>query len=332
MRPSLLAKSALALAFLASLALPAAAFDLQAHRGGRGLAPENTLAAFEHAMELGVDTLELDIGLTADKVVVIVHDPVLNPDLVRDAKGAWLADKGPAVHSLTLAQLQEDYDVGRIKPDSAYGKQFAQQRGQDGVRIPSLAQLFARVASQPGAGQLRFNIETKLDPTQPQLTASPEDMVGALLAELAASGVAGRVTIQSFDWRTLALVGRLMPAMPRAYLTSPRTLKDSRWTAGFEAAQYSSTPQLVRAASAVAGTNAPVVWSPSFAGLTLEQVKEAHSLGFSVIPWTVNRREDMARLIDWKVDGLITDYPDVLRDVMRERGMKLPKALRAPAS
>jgi glycerophosphoryl diester phosphodiesterase len=327
MRQSLLAKSALAIAALAGLALPAAAFDLQAHRGGRGLAPENTLAAFEHAMDLGVDTLELDIGLTADKVVVITHDLVLNPDLVRDAKGAWLADKGPAVHSLTLAQLQEGYDVGRIKPDSAYGKQFAQQRGQDGVRIPTLAQLFTKVASQPGAGnKLRFNIETKLDPTQPQLTASPEDMVGALLAEVAASGMAGRATIQSFDWRTLALVGRLMPAMPRAYLTSPRTLKDSRWTAGFEASQYSSTPQLVRAASAVAGTNAPVIWSPSFADLTVEQVKEAHSLGFTVMPWTVNRREDMTRLIDWKVDGIITDYPDVLRDVMRERGMKLPSA------
>ncbi|MGR4867236.1 glycerophosphodiester phosphodiesterase [Variovorax sp. LARHSF232] len=326
-----LAMSALALVALAGVALPAAAFDLQAHRGGRGLAPENTLVAFEHAMALGVDTLELDIGLTADKVVVVAHDLVLNPDLARDAKGAWLADKGPALHTLTLAQLQ-GYDVGRIRPDSAYGKQFAQQRGQDGVRIPTLAQLFTKVTSQPAAGKLRFNIETKLDPTQPELSASPEDMVGALLAEVAASGMNGRVTIQSFDWRTLALVGRLMPAMPRAYLTSPRTLKDSRWTAGFEASQYSSTPQLVRAASAVAGTNAPVIWSPSFADLTQEQVKEAHSLGFAVMPWTVNRREDMAKLIDWKVDGLITDYPDVLRELMRERGMALPKPIRASSA
>ena len=321
-----LAKSALMLITLAGVALPAAAFELQAHRGGRGLAPENTLTAFEHAMALGVDTLELDIGLTADKVVVVAHDLVLNPDLARNAKGAWLADKGPALYTLTLAQLQ-GYDVGRIRPDSAYGKQFAQQRGQDGVRIPTLAQLFTKVVSQPAAGKLRFNIETKLDPTQPELTASPEDMVGALLAEVAASGMNGRVTIQSFDWRTLALVGRLMPAMPRAYLTSPRTLKDSRWTAGFEASQYSSTPQLVRAASAVAGTNAPVIWSPSFADLTLEQVKEAHSLGFAVMPWTVNRRNDMTKLIDWKVDGLITDYPDVLRELLRERGMALPKPI-----
>lgn len=312
-----------------SAALPVAAFELQAHRGGRGLAPENTLAAFENAIEIGVSTLELDIGLTADDVVVIAHDPQLNPDLARDAQGAWLADKGPALRSLTLAQLQ-GYDVGRIKPDSNYAKQFAQQRGRDGLRMPSLAQLFDKVATLPGDKQLRFNIETKLDPTQPDLTATPEAMVGALLAEIARAGMGQRVTIQSFDWRTLALVAKLAPAMPRAYLTSLRTLKDSRWTAGLNAEQYSSTPQLVKAAAGAG--NAPVIWSPSFGDLKPEQVKEAQSLGFAVLPWTVNRREDMVQLIDWKVDGIITDYPDVLRELMRERGLALPAAIKAPGS
>jgi glycerophosphoryl diester phosphodiesterase len=130
------------------------------------------------------------------------------------------------------------------------------------------------------------------------------------------------VTIQSFDWRTLALVGQLAPQLPRAYLTTPRTLKDSRWTAGLDAASFASVPQMVRAASA----NAPgaVTWSPAYAGLTPAVIKEAQKLGMKVLPWTVNERADMLRLMDAGADGIITDYPDVLRDLMRERELSLP--------
>lgn len=298
-------------------------FDLQAHRGGRGLAPENTLAAFSQAIDLGVTTLELDIGLTADGVVVISHDTALNADHTRDANGAWLASKtGPAVRSLTLAQLQS-YDVGRLNPASNYGKQFALQQPRDGERIPTLAALFDHVRARgASAATLHFNIETKIDPTRPDDTAAPEPMVRALLAEIDKAQMAGRVTIQSFDWRTLALVGQLAPQLPRAYLSSPRTLKDSRWTAGLNAADFASTPQLVKAAAGKSG--APVAWSPAFADLTPAAIKEAQKLGFKVLPWTVNQRADMLRLMDWGVDGIITDYPDVLRDLMRERGLSLP--------
>lgn len=298
-------------------------FDLQAHRGGRGLAPENTLAAFSRAIDLGVTTLELDIGLTADGVVVISHDTALNADHTRDANGAWLASKmGPAVRSLTLAQLQS-YDVGRLNPASNYGKQFALQQPRDGERIPTLAALFDHVRARgASAATVRFNIETKIDPTRPDDTAAPEPMVRALLAEIDKAQMGGRVTIQSFDWRTLVLVGQLAPQLPRAYLSSPRTLKDSRWTAGLNAADFASTPQLVKAAAGKAG--APVAWSPAYADLTPAAIKEAQKLGFKVLPWTVNQRADMLRLMDWGVDGIITDYPDVLRDLMRERGLSLP--------
>ncbi|MDM0113120.1 glycerophosphodiester phosphodiesterase [Variovorax sp. J22R133] len=311
-------------ACLLACALPTHAFDLQAHRGGRGLAPENTLAAFGNALDIGVDTLELDIGLTSDDTVVISHDTSLNPDHTRDAKGAWLTTKGPTIRSLPLAQLQT-YDVGRINADSAYGKQFAAQRARDGERIPTLGALFTQVRSV-AASEVRFNIETKIDPTLPAETASPEAIVKALLAVIAQSDMAGRVTIQSFDWRTLALVGQMAPSLPRAYLTSTRTLRDSRWTSGLVLDRFGSVPQLVKAAAGSSG--AAVVWSPSFGDLTQDQVKEAHSLGLGVLPWTVNQREDMVRLMDWGVDGIITDYPDVLRDLMRERGLPLPKALK----
>jgi glycerophosphoryl diester phosphodiesterase len=299
---------------------PKRGFDLQAHRGGRALAPENTLAAFDNAMEMGVTTLELDIGLTADGVVVISHDTVLNPEHTRDANGAFLTAKGPAIRALTLAQLQA-YDVGRIDPASNYGKQFALQVPRDGERIPTLAALFERVRAR-GAAQLRFNIETKLDPSRPEETAAPEQMVRALLAEIDKAGMGSRVTVQSFDWRTLALVGQWAPQLQRAYLTSARTLRDPRWTSGLRLEDFGSAPRLVKAA--VGNSPGPVIWSPAFAELTAAQVREAQALGFQVVPWTVNQRADMARLMDWKVDGLITDDPALLRDLIRERRMPLP--------
>ena len=322
--PGRLARSFSAL-LLAMLAFAAHAFDLQAHRGGRGLAPENTLAAFERAMDIGVTTLELDVAVTADGVPVISHDIALNPSHTRDGSGAWLNGTGPLVRSLTLAQLQA-YDVGRLNPATDYGKQFATQQPQDGERIPTLAALFALVKAR-GATDIRFNIETKLDPARPDDTVAPEAMVRAILAEVDKAGMASRVTMQSFDWRSLALAGQLAPQVARAYLTSPRTLKDARWTAGVDAAGMAvSTPRFV--AFMARESRTPVIWSPAFAELTAADVLDAHAAGLQVVPWTVNRRPDMARLIDMRVDGLITDYPDVLRELMRERGMPLPRALK----
>ena len=311
-------------ALVAGCAVPASAprpaIDLQAHRGGRALMPENTLAAFSNAISMGVTTLELDIGLTADDVVVISHDTVLNPDHTRNAQGSFLPSKGPAIRTMTLAQLQA-YDVGRIAPGSEYGKPFPKQLGRDGERIPTLASLFERVRTM-GADQVRFNIETKVDPTQPAETASPEQMVRALLAEIDKAGMAQRVTIQSFDWRTLALVRDQAPQIQRAYLTTARTLRDSRWTSGLRIEDFGSAPRLVKAAAG--DRPGKIIWSPAFKDLTPDLLKEAHALGLQVLPWTVNERADMFRLIDWGVDGIITDDPAILRDVMTEKNMPLP--------
>jgi len=294
----------------------AGGFDLQAHRGGRGLAPENTLAAFSNAMALGVDTLELDIGLTADGIVVISHDTVLNPEHTRDAQGAFLGAPGPSIRSLTLAQLQR-YDVGRLNAASNYGKQFPSQVPRDGERIPTLASLFEIARGST----VRFNIETKIDPTRPDETASAEAIVDALLQTIERAGMAHRVTVQSFDWRTLALVAQRAPNLPRAYLTSARTLRDGRWTGGLAASAFPSVPQLVKAA----GGAGDITWSPSFGELTPEALREAHALGLKVLPWTVNQRADMVRLLDWGVDGLITDYPNLLREALREGGRQPPR-------
>ena len=282
--------------------------------------PENTLPAFEHALALGVDTLELDIGVTADGVVVIAHDPYLNPLIVRDAAGQFLpAGKGPLLKSLTFARLQA-YQLGRIQPGTPYATTFASQQGRDNIRFPTLASLFERVKAL-GANDVRFNIETKVDPSRPDDTVSPEAMTRALLQVVRDAGMVARVSIQSFDWRSLQLVQQLEPRIPTVYLTIQTANADNvrdGWTAGFKLADHGSVPRMVKAAGGA-------VWSPNGGAVTEALVKEAQALGLKVVPWTINTPADLDRMIGWGVDGLITDYPDRLRDVMDKRGMPLPK-------
>ncbi|MGZ5204809.1 MAG: glycerophosphodiester phosphodiesterase [Caldimonas sp.] len=305
------------------LAAPAWAFDLQAHRGGRGLRPENTLASFENALRLGVTTLELDIAITADGVAVISHEPALFPGTARDAEGKWLKEPGPLIRSLTLAELQR-YDVGRLNPDHPYGKPFPGQQAQDGQRIPTLASLFALVR-RLGAGDVQFDIETKIFPHRPNDTLPPEAFVTTLLGVIREAGMTDRVMIQSFDWRTLALVQRLQPGMRTVFLTvqsrGSNNVEDPAWTAGRLARDYPSLAHMVKAAG---GT----IWSPNFNSIDEATVRRAHEVGLQIIPWTVNEPADMSRLIDWGVDGLISDYPDRLRAVMRGRGLAVPPGVK----
>lgn len=312
----------LALTGCSTLAHAAPAFDAQGHRGARGLAPENTLPAFERALDIGVTTLELDVGVTADGVVVVAHDPYLNPAITRNAAGQWLPPgKGPTLKSLTLAQLQA-YDVGRINPDTPYSKTFSTQAPRDGTRVPTLASLFALVKDR-GINDIRFNIETKINPTQPDETVNPEQMARALLNVIREAGMQKRVTIQSFDWRTLQIVQGFEPAIPTVYLSiqtaNTDNIRDGVWTAGFKIAEHGSVPKMVKAAGGA-------VWSPNGGAVTEALVKEAQGLGLKIVPWTINNPADMDRLIGWGVDGIITDYPDRLREVMQKRGMPLPPA------
>jgi glycerophosphoryl diester phosphodiesterase len=296
------------------------AFDLQGHRGTRGLAPENTIVAFQRALALGVTTLETDLAVTKDGVLVISHDPVLNPDIVRGPDGQWLASKGPPIRSLSLEQLRS-YDIGRTNPASAYGKQYTEQVAADGQRFPTLKQVFAL-----GAGNgVRFDIETKITPTSGSEVLDPATFAKLVVEAIREAGMTERTTVQSFDWRTLVEVKKLAPEIKTVCITqSTQNLDNARnaaWTAGLEIARYdNSVPKLVKAAGCS-------TWSSFFRNLTPAAIEEAHALGLIVLPWTVNDPADMARLIDMKVDGLITDYPDRGRKVMAEKGIPLPPAI-----
>ncbi len=299
------------------------AFDLEAHRGGRALLPENTLPAFANALSMGVGTLELDVGVTADGEVVVSHERGLNPDLTRDARGAYITQPGTPLVRLRLADIRA-YDVGQIRPDSAYAKQFPDQRAVPGTGIPTLSELFALVRKS-GNTRVRFNIETKIDPNHPDETLDPQGFVAKLLAVIAFEKFSDRVMIQSFDWRTLQLVQQQAPSIPTVYLTlqrgSGQTValdKATSWTAGFNPADHGgSLPRTIKAAG---GT----VWSPYFGDVTETLIAEAHALDLRVVVWTVNKREDMARMIEIGVDGIISDRPDLLREVAGEKGIALP--------
>jgi len=297
--------------------------DLQGHRGARWHRAENTIEGFELALQMGARTLELDVVATRDDVLVISHDPALNPDITRDAQGRFLDSTGPDIIRLDWAQLAS-YDVGRIKPGSRYAQTFAEQQGRDGLRIPRLKDLFALVA-QWGRADVRFAIETKITPHSSHQTPSPERFVGLLMQEVLSAGLQDRVQILSFDWRTLAVLRERYPQIDRVHITAQlpsidnlqiRSGQDSAWTAGVQYRQHRSVPRMIAAAG---GTH----WSSFWRELNAAVIREAQDLGLKVLAWTVNDREVMHRLLDWGIDGLVTDRPDLGAEVLRARGLRI---------
>jgi glycerophosphoryl diester phosphodiesterase len=306
----------------------------------------------------------MDCAITKDGVVVVSHDPALNPDLTRGPDGKWLEKTGPAIWSLTFNELQR-YDVGRLNPSNAYAKRWPEQKPVDNTRIPRLADVFALVRKS-GDESVRFNIETKISPLAPDETTTPEDFARRLIAAIREGGMTRRATIQSFDWRTLQVVQKEAPEIATVYLTVQKGFMDSiqadkpasPWTAGFHVSRFGgSVPRMVKAAGGA-------VWSPYQGDLAREAVQEAQALGLKVVVWTVNQEPDMRRMIEWGVPehcrnasmlsphprpspggrgeirgteglsstcaepgfGIISDYPDVLRKVAGEMGLTLPRA------
>ncbi len=299
----------------------APSLDLHGHRGARGLHPENTLEGFAEALAMGVDTLEMDTGVSKDGVVVVHHDERLHPDIARASDGAWIEPPTPFLRQLTWDELQA-YDVGRLRPGSDYQKRFPEQQGRDGVRIPRLADVLA-LGERRSGGRIRYNVETKLTPQAPEATPEPAAFADAVLEVLREAGVEERATIQSFDWRTLRHVNRVAPRVETVCLSAEQEWEDtiqrgrpgpSPWTDGLDVDDFGgSTPRLVKAAGCA-------VWSPWFAELDPAKVAESHALGLRVIPWTVNEPEHIEAVLALGVDGIITDHPPrVLRDVPAKR-------------
>lgn len=311
------------------LALPwvaAQGFDLQGHRGARGLMPENTLPAFAKALAIGVSTLELDLAVTRDRQVVVMHNPRFEPEITRQGNGDWLLQSSPSIHSMTLHQVKT-YDVGRLNPGRKYAERYPDQQAIDGTRVPTLGEVFELVDKADNRW-VRFNIEVKIDPRNPLLTHPPEEFVAAVIEVIRSYGMTQRVTVQSFDWRALQAVQELAPEIKTSYLTvdqdwlsNPQTGKPGKspWLNNYDVDDFDGSA--ARAIKAAGGS----IWSAYHKEVNARAIKAAQRLGLAVTVWTVNDTSRMRELIEMGVDGIITDYPDRLRRVLKNLGKPLPR-------
>jgi glycerophosphoryl diester phosphodiesterase len=289
-------------------------FDVQGHRGARGLVPENTLVAFARALTLGVDTIELDVGVTRDGQVVVAHDPFVNPKLCLAPTGKPLAgERGPLLRHLDLREIQA-FDCGSLNPDI---ERFPEppRRNVPGEPMPSLRDVF-ELARNMGAASVRFNVEIKTRPDSND-TLPLEAFVGLVIELLRSEKMLARATIQAFDWRALVIAKRLEPRLRTGALLAEL---DPAWQAGFDAAANGGVIGMLRAADGYVDVFSPhwpllVPGKSRYAG---SSVLEYQAAGFPVVPWTVNEPGRMRQLIALGVDGIITDYPDRLIEVLQE--------------
>lgn len=317
-------------------------FDLEGHRGTRGLRPENTLAAFGKALQLGVTTLELDTGITKDGVVVVSHERRLSSLECRDTAPAFPGDPqfpyvgstskvsdGQLIKDLTLAQIKT-LDCGTRHPlaaDIATDPFIGTQQSVPGTKMPTLAEVF-ELAQRYKADKIKFDIETKLDPTLPGDTVDPDTFARAVIAVIDKYGVRDRSMLQTFDWRTLVVAKQVAPDLRRVALAQSTTIfPGTPWTAGLPVTSAKPFDGELADLGKQIGVQ---VLSINFPDITDALISKVHASGLLVVPWTVNDPADMAKLIKRGVDGLITDYPDRARTVMAANGLALPHPYSSP--
>jgi glycerophosphoryl diester phosphodiesterase len=245
--------------------------DVHGHRGARGLRPENTLPAFEYAIAQGVDVLELDMAVTKDGVVVVSHDPILQPPVCSGPKPM------AAIHELTLAEVKQ-WDCGRIQNPG-----FTRQQAIPGTRMPTLEEVFALAPE----GTFKFNIETKIFAEHPELAPPPDEFVRLVLALIRKHHLESRIILQSFDFRTLHEMKKQSPEIQLAAL-------------------YEGPARGFVEITKEAGAD---MISPNYHLVTAEQVRAAHAAGIPVVPWTPDTEADWSLLVDAGVDAIITDDP-----------------------
>jgi glycerophosphoryl diester phosphodiesterase len=269
------------------------AFDIEGHRGCRGLMPENTIPAMMKALELGVTTLEMDAVITKDKEVILSHEPFFNHEISTGPDGKPVTEQDERnlnIYKMTYAQTQS-YDVG-LKPHP----RFPNQKRLKATK-PLLREVIDNVEAYhklKGGRPVFYNIETKSQPgTDNTYHPAPEEFVRRLMEVVNSAKISDRVIIQSFDFRTLQVVHKRYPGVRTAALIEDfdkRSLEEQLKVLGFK----------------------PTIYSPAYSLVTKELVTKCHDRQIKVIPWTVNNKEAIEKLKELGVDGIISDYPDLL--------------------
>ena len=267
-------------------------FDKQGHRGCRGLMPENTVPAMLHALQLGVTTLEMDVVITKDKKVILSHEPFFNHEITTKSDGSFVTEKEE--RSLNIFQMTFEetkrFDIG-LKPHP----RFPQQQKM-AVQKPLLADVIDSVKHYMMMARRPFpffNIETKcLSVTDEMYHPKPAEFVELLMTVIKEKELEAYVIIQSFDFRTLQYLHQKYPEIKTAMLIEDddkRSIEKQITALGFE----------------------PTIYSPHFSLVTEQLLAYCHQRNIKVIPWTVNKKEDIERLKKMGVDGIISDYPNL---------------------
>jgi glycerophosphoryl diester phosphodiesterase len=289
--------------------------EVHGHRGARGLRPENTLPGFAHALAIGVDVIELDVGLTADGAVIVNHDQALSATTLSDTGPAWPGDPlypyvGRKIRELTLAQLKT-VDAGVRRP--ADGDPFTlTQLPIPGTGLPTLTEVCSLIERYDAAA-LDLAVELKTDDGRPD--ADVARFVAAVAEILDEHGLARRTRLLGFDWRVLTHARRLAPEARRVALIEPKTLHP---------AEHLDVRRLIDAALELGATG----FSPERTLVTPRLVHDAHERGLPVTVWTVNDPAEMAGFIELGVDAIVSDYPDRLHTALKSKGLPRPTPYR----
>lgn len=308
-------------------------FDLEAHRGGRNVRPENTLYSYAYAIELGATSIECDMQLTKDGQIVMSHNPILNSDITRDENGNYIENNKYDIRLMTVDELKK-FDVGVMDPNCGeYYDLHGKTQFTYDAKIPTLEELMQLIQSY-GDKNIVLNIETKSYPDPASAgyknNADPKKFVEVFNNIVKKYDMEDRVVLQSFDWQTLIEMKKLNPNISTSALWQEQPSwgrdseslrryekKKSPWLGGLDIKDYQGNP--VKAAHAIGAD----IISPYYTEISKQDVDEAHSLGMKVVPWTVNNEKDMNMLLDMGVDGIISDKPWLLKQVLEKRNIKL---------
>lgn len=308
-------------------------FDLEAHRGGRDVRPENTLYSYAYAIELGATSIECDMQLTKDGQIVMSHNPILNSDITRDENGNYIENNKYDIRLMTVDELKK-FDVGIMDPNCGeYYDLHGKTQFTYDAKIPTLEELMQLIQSY-GDKNIVLNIETKSYPDPASAgyknNADPKKFVEVFNNIVKKYDMEDRVVLQSFDWQTLIEMKKLNPNISTSALWQEQPSwgrdseslrryekKKSPWLGGLDIKDYQGNP--VKAAHAIGAD----IISPYYTEISKQDVDEAHSLGMKVVPWTVNNEKDMNMLLDMGVDGIISDKPWLLKQVLEKRNIKL---------
>ena len=285
------------------------------HRGARGDLPENTLESFKYLFKNNINAYETDILISKDLIPVITHDFRLDPSFTKDNEGNWITDENIIIFDLSYDELLE-FDVGSLNKLSRYGRRFVNQKTLENQKIPKLSELL-ELSSKNKSENLLINLEIKSTPDEENLTPTPEEMVKLVMKEVNKSNLQNKIIISSFDWRTLTEIKNLYPEISRAYLSflqqagikiKNTIYNRSPWMSYLPFFEKYELPKIIKSQGGKA-------WHPYHKDITKKLVDISHQENLPVNVWTVNEENDMLKMIEYGVDGIMTDYPLRLKEL-----------------